>query len=377
MNRAHHSAVLMLPLERYPWATLTDDKGNLREIHYTPSEAVEWHVNTAADRLPGPFDVDVYVAICHLFNRAVMERPKEERWENLSGTVSFGFRELADVMRRSAGGTLYDSLQAAIRRLKAVEITSRVLFPEGPMKEKELGISILIDRELTTYRTRTQSDAKYAEVVLHPRIVRQLAARKFRLLDVDTYFRLDRPTTKRLYRYLDYRSRSRKQATLRLPVRVLAGELPLSRNAPSQVAIALAAAHRELVKIGFLAGEPVFDKRTYAEPYVIYPVAPAKEPEPESGAAGTTWLTTDPDYMRERTEALVEIFGDEAHRAVYAKAVKVIGAYSDQVMDRYVAEAREYVELCRGDRAKARKQWTKRVYSEHAELFALHDALPG
>lgn len=229
------SASLAVLLERFPWATLSDEGRGESERLSCRNGAYLWLAVAGRDnRLPGPFDTDVYVALCALFN----EDRKPE-----SGKVDFQFRELCQLMKRHPGGTTYDALERALKRLLDVRIFTHHN-PDDKSTE-DTGFTVLSQFSITT-----QQQHRAGSVVLNPLLV----AQKFRLVDVQTYFSLERPTTKRLYRYLDYRrwAGAKELRTLDLPLAELAAELPLPRAQPSQVELALKSAHSELKAIGYL-----------------------------------------------------------------------------------------------------------------------------
>lgn len=256
-------------LERYPWATLSDDKGGRRELA-CPTTDGEWRAYTVeGDRLPGPFDADVYVGLCHLLNA---ERDRAAK----PGRVSVSYKGLCDIMRRTRGGTVYRAIDEALWRLANVHIEAIRTWSEGPDKMDQVNFPILTATHVKTARLGLAGyDMKQLTIDFNPHILAALT-HKYRLLDIDRYFALTLPTARRLYRYLDYRRHLGPVARHRFELTYieLAFEIPLPRAWPSQVRATLQPALDELQTAGFLEGALWGDKA------LTLSFAPERRPEP-------------------------------------------------------------------------------------------------
>jgi len=96
-------AIVERNLERYPWARLSDDKGEQFALQLLFESAGEegraWAVTTKdTSRLPGPFDADLYVALCQAFNAA--GRPADR-------TIRISYADLIHLMHRQDGSGVY------------------------------------------------------------------------------------------------------------------------------------------------------------------------------------------------------------------------------------------------------------------------------
>lgn len=350
-------AKLEVRLERFPWATLTSGAASTEEISLEFEDGTRWRVASPRGRLPGPTDAQLYVAVAYLFN----ERGKEQ-----TGEVTFSFRELCGIMGKEPSGNVYKAFKDSLRRLKGVEITAVNLYP-GVKDETIFNILKTVrffDRKISDQLSAIDCTVTFHELIL------EAIKEKYRLLDVQTFFSLERAVSQRLYRYLDYRRhRPTAQPTFEIAMKQLAKELPVARPEPKEMRRVLDPAHEELIEMGFLRSvewleRPVKGKKR--PEWVVrysFPEAPRK-----AVPAGTQAIDTDPDWMREQVEQLVQWFGPR-DAAFFAKVIKTVGAVSDQQAARIVGQAKEYHDLWpTGDRAV--KAWSKWVSAEFRTLLA-------
>ena len=325
-------AVLQRTLERYPWARLSDDKGDQLELQLLLDGAGEegraWIV-TAKDtsRLPGPFDGDIYVALGQLHNAQI---PREKRGE--LRTIQTTFHELATMMGRERGGTTYAAIRAGLERLADVSIRAVQTWREGETIAEERRFHLL---EAVTYRHRRDREegGTVIQVRFAQEVAQSIAEDNIRLLDTARYFALETPTAKRLYRYLDLRRwrGSEQLHELTVPLTELAQHLPIDRSAPSHIRRTLDPAHELLITDRFLASaeyqevlvpgkkRPVILVRyQFARPGVAVPESTASLPgfAPES--------VQQRDYVRDMVAEILGTLRDEHSVGFYVQVVKAM-----------------------------------------------------
>ncbi len=320
-------AILERNLERYPWARLSDDKGEQMELRLLLDAAGEdgraWLVSgTDRTRLPGPFDADLYVALCQLYNS--LGRPDNR-------TVRVTFRELADLMRRGRGSNVYAAIAGGLHRLAKVSIQAVETWREGETVAALKTLHLLTAE--TRYRRDGEEGGTLAIVRFSEDVAESIAAGNFRLLNAAEYFGLELPTAKRLYRYLDYRRwrGSERLNEFTLPLKQLAQELPIDREAPSHIKRTLDPAHEVLIAEGILAtaeyqevGTPGKKRPTV---WVRYTFASA-QPGPPVRAVVTSKNATlggvGSDYVRDMVAEILGTLRDEHSLGFYVQVVKVL-----------------------------------------------------
>lgn len=277
-RRAGGPAIVERNLERYPWARLDETSQHTRQLELLLSAAGEegkaWIVTAGEEsRLPGPADVDVYVALCQLYNERV---PRERR--AVERQVTTTFQELITLMGRERGGNQYAAIRDSLERLADTTVRAVQTWRVGKVIAREERFNILSGVTYEHLRGEEQGGTTVT-VFLSEQIAESIAAGNFRLLDTATYVALDTPTSKRLYRYLDQR-RWRGAVcgdTLTVPLEELRVRLPISRHSPSHVRRTLDPAHVELIASGYLASatydERPIPKRKRKELWVTYEFA--------------------------------------------------------------------------------------------------------
>ena len=352
-------AILERNLERYPWARLSDDKGDQLRLELLFEAAGEegraWTVAPGkADRLPGPFDADLYVALCQLFN--VAGRPNNR-------TVQTSFRELADLMHRPPGGGWYEAIAGGLDRLAQVSIRAVQTWREGEYIAAVKTAHLVEAVEIGIRRDKDENGTR-VRVRFSEEVAESIAAGNFRLLDTAEYFALQTPTARRLYRYLDYRRwrGTERLSSVRFPLKRIAEELPIDRSSPSHIKRTLDPAHALLTERGFLAAaeyeeQPVAGKKR-PEQWVVYRFGePAPIPLPVAERGAPQGQAEDGERLRQRVAEILQLLKDERSAAFYVKAVKVL---PDTVLEGVIGgvrqSLREGVEL-----DVARKLFTRTV----------------
>ena len=345
-------AILERNLERYPWARLSDEKGNQLSLNVLFEEAGEegraWTVTPGnADRLPGPFDSDVYVALCQLFNAA--KRPD-------SRTVQTTYGELAELMHRDRGGSTYEAITGALERLVQVSIRAVQTWREGEYTAAVKTAHLVEAVEIGIRRDKNENSTRI-RVRLSEEVAESMAAGNFRLLNASEYFALQTPTARRLYRYLDYRRwRGAKRLTnVSFSLKQLAEELPVDRSSPSLIKRTLDPAHAHLIEHGLLKSaeyeEHAVPGKKRPAVWVAYhfrepELLPSPQPLGVDSSRPPQTLNTEPDYLRERVAKILHLLKDEQSAGFYAKAVKVLPEpLLDGIIGHVRQSLREGVEL--------------------------------
>lgn len=340
-------AILERNLERYPWARLSDDKGDQLRLEVlfeaAGDEGRAWTV-VAEDggKLPGPFAADLYVVLCQLFNTA--GRPENR-------TLRIPFRDLAELLHRQVGGNIYEAINASLHQLAAVSIRAVRTFREGGTAA-ELKTFHLLDTA-TTSKHRGEGGANLvAKVRFSEEVAESIAAGNFRLLDTAEYFALQSPTARRLYRYLDYRRwrGAERLSSIRFPLKQIAEELPIDRSSPSHIKRTLDPAHANLIERGFLESveyeeHPVPGKKRPAI-WVAYRFRELELPLAPGAGKPSRAPKEEPEYLRERVAEIIRLLKDEHSTGFYAKAVKVLPEpMLDGIIGHVRQSLREGVEL--------------------------------
>ncbi len=254
-------AILERNLERYPWARLSENKGSLDELRLLLDAAGEegraWIVTASeAARLPGPFEADLYVALCQLYNEQI---PREQR--TTERTITASFREILTLMGRERGGSQYAAVREGLERLADARVRAVQTWRVGELVAREERFSII---QAVTYEHRRgeEQDNSRVTVMFSEPVASSIAAGNIRVLDTATYVSLDTPTAKRLYRYLDQRRWQGpvQRRSLTLPLQELVQRVPIDRTSPSHVRRTLEPAHEELIASGYLT-RAVYEER--------------------------------------------------------------------------------------------------------------------
>jgi hypothetical protein len=324
-------AVLGRQLEQFPWARLSDDKGDQLELSLLIAGASDdgraWIVSAKDDsRLPGPFEQDMYVALGQLHNAQI---PREKRGE--VRTVQTTFRDLASLMSKELGGNTYSAIRGGLERLADVSIRAVKTWKEGDILAEEKRFHLL---ESVTYRHRRDREDGATGIVIRfaEEVAQSLAEDKIRLLDTTQYFALETPTAKRLYRYLDVkRWRGAEELdVLTLSLKELAEYLPIDRDSPSHIKRTLDPAHERLIADGYL----------HSAEYQEIPVPKKKRPVVYvrySFAQNTAVTTSHPPERSLRKSAedqaeavrflvskILTVLRDERSTAFYVKVVRTL-----------------------------------------------------
>ncbi len=201
--------------------------------------------------MPGPVDQDVYLAVLQLLEqRGGM--PED-------GELAFSLYELRKVLGWSDdSGGAYREIRDALVRIQLTGVQSSNAFYSAA-DEQLIADSFNVwsvhfaqrkRRGSVGSRARTTQDRHILR--FHPIFIRNYEAQYLKGLDVDFFWGLKMPLSKRLYRLIDLQ----RSGTLswRTDLFAVRDQVPLDYPYPSQIKRALKKAHEELEEKGFLFG---------------------------------------------------------------------------------------------------------------------------
>ena len=257
-------------LEALPLFRLSDsaDEG---VIAYTDAQGGRWRViPSPGDRLPGTFDQDVYVELLRRFHDA---------GEPADGAVSFTLHAFLRAMGRRVDGRTYEQLRGALARLERTTLESQGVYESMAAGARgDIRFTLLtsvaverrrtLDREqLPLFESIATAEPGVARVVLSSVIRDNLAADHVVSLSAASYWSLESPVARRLYRLLEV-ARADGRLTWRIGLDKLAEQLPLAQRYPSHLQRVLQPAHDMLVEHGILRNAAI--RQQQREWYVDY-----------------------------------------------------------------------------------------------------------
>lgn len=241
-------------LEALPLFRLSDsaDDGIMR---CTDARGGRWRaIPSPGDRLPGTFDQDVYIELLRRFHEA---------GEPSDGAISFTLHAVLRAMGRKVDGRTYEQLRGALGRLERTTLESQGIYQIAPsLASPDFSFTVLssvsverrrtLDREqLALFPAASTGEPGVARVVIASVIRDNLAADHVVSLSPATYWLLDSPVARRLYRLLEV-ARAEGRLTWRIALERLAEQLPLAQHYPSHLQRVLQPAHDMLVAHGIL-----------------------------------------------------------------------------------------------------------------------------
>ena len=257
-------------LEALPLFRLSDsaDEG---VIAYTDPQGGRWRViPSPGDRLPGTFDQDVYVELLRRFHDA---------GEPADGAVTFTLHAFLRAMGRRVDGRTYEQLRGALGRLERTTLESQGVYENVATGARgdirfTLLTSVAVERRRTLDREQlplfeaiATAEPGVARVVLSSLMRENLAADHVVSLSAASYWALESPVARRLYRLLEV-ARADGRLTWRIGLDKLAEQLPLAQRYPSHLQRVLQPAHDMLVEHGILRNAAI--RQQQREWYVDY-----------------------------------------------------------------------------------------------------------
>ena len=257
-------------LEALPLFRLSDSADDVA-ITYGDGSGGRWRVIPAAgDRLPGTFDQDVYVELMRRFHDA--GDPED-------GALTFTLHAFLRAMGRRVDGRTYEQLRGALGRLERTTLESQGVYENASTQSRaDLRFTVLaavaverrrtLDREqLPLFESIATAEPGVARVVLSSIIRDNLAADHVVSLSAASYWSLESPVARRLYRLLEV-ARADGRLTWRIALDKLAEQLPLAQRYPSHLQRVLQPAHDMLVEQGILRNAAI--RQQQREWYVDY-----------------------------------------------------------------------------------------------------------
>lgn len=251
-----------LNLAEFPFSLLTDrtyrDRNSItieREVTDASTSRTSRQAWTATGNekngLPTARDMDVYVALMQIAARDGVDRDRK---------IYFSRYELVKMQRRVPCQPTYEQLERSLKRLVGVTIYAEDAFFDAKTRRRtSQAFGILDNYKLEDCSVReARAGAKQLElrfhrswVMLNAVLYEQLQRNGVKNLDTETYFSLDYPVSRRLFRFLDrVREQDAREYAIDLPH--LARLMPLHDSRASRQLRDLAKAHEELVDVGYL-----------------------------------------------------------------------------------------------------------------------------
>lgn len=257
-------------LEALPLFRLSDSADD-GVIAYADAQGGRWRViPSPGERLPGTFDQDVYVELLRRFHEA---------GEPADGALTFTLHAFLRAMGRRVDGRTYEQLRSALGRLERTTLESQGIYESvrsgtrGDLRFTLL-TSVAVERRRTLDRDQlalfdsiASAEPGVARVVLSSVMRENLAADHVVSLSAASYWALESPVARRLYRLLEV-ARADGRLTWRIGLDKLAEQLPLAQRYPSHLQRVLQPAHDMLVEHGILRNAAI--RQQQREWYVDY-----------------------------------------------------------------------------------------------------------
>jgi hypothetical protein len=201
--------------------------------------------------MPGPVDQDVYLAVLQLLEqRGGM--PED-------GEIAFSLYELRKVLGWSDdSGGAYREIRDALVRIQLTGVQSSNAFYSAA-DEQLIADSFNVWSVHFAQRRKKGGAGSPARTTqdrhvlrFHPVFIRNYEAQYLKGLDVDFFWGLRMPLSKRLYRLIDLQRAG--GLSWRTDLFAVRDQVPLDYPYPSQIKRALKKAHEELEEKGFLSG---------------------------------------------------------------------------------------------------------------------------
>jgi Replication initiator protein A/DnaA N-terminal domain len=220
--------------------------------------------------MPGPVDQDVYLAVLQLLEKRG-GMPED-------GELAFSLYELRKVLGWSDdSGGAYQEIKDALVRIQLTGVQSSNAFYSAA-DEQLIADSFNVwsvhfaqrkKRGGANSGPRTTQDRHVLK--FHPIFIRNYEAQYLKGLDVDFFWSLKMPLSKRLYRLIDLQRAD--GLSWRTDLFAVRDQIPLDYTYPSQIKRALEKAHSELEEKGFLS-EVEYEELEDNTTSVLYRISP-------------------------------------------------------------------------------------------------------
>jgi hypothetical protein len=254
-------ALLERRVEQYPLVNL--GKRPVFERRYTDIVTGDVAViRTSSPRgLPSPWGQDVYMGLCYLLNVAM---GGDGRTVPPDRAVETDFATLFDLLRKTRGGVQDQLLRDALDDWHGIGLS----WAAAPRRAGRRGPGVLANVIDNVYFGADDGPTTRVKVLFNVEFLRSISeGRRLRYIVLDEYLRYQRPTTRRLFRFLDllrYRGKAVDEApaeTITLSLADLQNSLPLSTDKTLHILRNLRDVHEELAISGFLRDLPEIDTR--------------------------------------------------------------------------------------------------------------------
>jgi plasmid replication initiation protein len=209
-----------------------------------------FEVSASKYSLPGPLDMDVYLAVLELLE---IKGGMPE-----SGRLYFSLYELLQILGWQPGGRTYAKLKESLRRIALTGIESENAFyskGEDRLITDSFRLWSVHFSETTTKGSDSESSSSRHYIRFDEWFIRSFQDHYLKGLDTNFYWELDSPLSRRLYRLVDHKIRDTQNGLKwEADLLELQRQLPLAKYPyASKVKTVLKPAHKELVEKGFLA----------------------------------------------------------------------------------------------------------------------------
>ncbi|MCC7194475.1 MAG: replication initiator protein A [Gemmatimonadaceae bacterium] len=271
-NRSTARVVLLdRSFEQMPVFRLSDSSDEA-SIDFEPTTGGRWRVMPApGERLPGTFDQDVYVEIFRRYHD--LGQPPE-------GSLAFTLHAFLRSMGRRVDGRTYAQLRSALTRLHRTRLESDHAYHVAgkPFNGTFSVLSALtIERrramerdQLGLFPALTNAEPGDARVTIATALRTNLAAGHAVAVSASRYFALSSPVARRIYRLLEFQRPAHEDGLWRVPLELLAEQLPLVQRFPSHLQRVLQPAHEMLLTAGLLQTASITrDERAWFVEYTL------------------------------------------------------------------------------------------------------------
>lgn len=195
--------------------------------------------------LPVATDDDTYMALMLLYKNIDFK----------DRMVKFSRYNLCQIMGiKKPSAKDYKRIEESLNRLVGVTIISRNAFWDNKKKAYvSEGFHLFDSYKIVDEKGGRKGDKNKeanSYIIMSEFLFQSIQASYIKNIDIDFYFNLSNPTSKRLYRFLD--KKRYKKSRFEINLFKLAEKLPLQMKYPSQIKLILDKAHQELMEKKFL-----------------------------------------------------------------------------------------------------------------------------
>jgi hypothetical protein len=204
-----------------------------------------FEVSSSKYSLPGPMDMDVYLAVLELLEiRGGMPE---------SGKLNFSLYELVQILGWQPGGRTYAKLKESLRRIALTGIESENAFYSKGEQRHISDTFRLWSVHFSDKRSKRGDASSRHHIRFDEWFIRSFHDYYLKGLDTNFYWQLSSPLSRRLYRLVDHKIGDGTRWEVELFD--LQQQIPLADyRFASKIRTVLKPAHEELTKKGYLAG---------------------------------------------------------------------------------------------------------------------------